>query len=104
MHFIQKNNYVLFVLVLCILFTVVGTMKMNREANYEKIIVTEGDTLWGYSVQYAEKVPVERWIEDVMTLNDLSSTTIQVGDELRIPASKGTSPRHVATHMAGEDE
>ena len=77
---------------------------MGNETSYEKIVVTEGDTLWGYSIQYAEKVPTERWIEDVMTLNDLSSTTIHVGEELRIPLGKGTSRRDVATHMACEEK
>ena len=102
MQFIQKNNYLLFVLTLCILFMVIGTKKMGNEVNYEKITVTEGDTLWGYSVQYAENMPTEKWIQEIVKLNNLSSTTIRVGEELRIPQGKGVNRNEIATHMAGD--
>lgn len=105
MQMIKNNSYLLLVVVLCIIFTVVGIKKMEQEVAYQHLIVAEGDTLWDYSIQYANNVPSDKWIKEIIKLNNLSSTTIQVGDELRIPTKVQQFDRsNIATHITGEEE
>lgn len=104
MNFIKNNSYLLFVIVLCFIFTAVGVNKMDQDAAYEKVTVSEGDTLWGYSIEYGNSVPNDKWINEVINLNNLSSTTIEVGKELQIPPRKGFRQNDTATNLAGNEE
>ena len=104
MNFIKKNSYLFLVIVLCFIFTAVGVIKMGHDAAYEKVTVAEGDTLWGYSLEYGNNVPNDKWIKEVINLNNLSSTTIEVGKELQIPTRKGISQNDIATNLAGDGE
>lgn len=102
MQFIRNNNYLLLIAVLCIIFTIVGINKKENEIVYEKVTVAEGDTLWGYSVQYAKQIPTEKWIKETVRLNELSSTTIRVGEELRLPGGKSVNEKTSTTLIAGD--
>jgi len=104
MHFIRNNNYLLLIAVLCILFTVIGINKTENEIDYEKVTVAEGDTLWGYAVQYGKHVPTEKWIQEAISLNDLSSTTIRIGEELRIPGGKDVNRNEMTRQIAGDGQ
>ena len=88
MTFIKNNSYLLLIMVLCISFAFIGTKKLENDVVFEEITVSEGDTLWGLSVHYAENMPTEKWIKKVMKLNNLSSATIQMGVELKMPLIK----------------
>lgn len=105
MKFIKNNSYLLLVVVLCMIFTVVGIHKMEQEVAYKQLIVAEGDTLWDYSIQYANNVPADKWIKEIVKLNNMSSTTIKVGDELQIPATiKEFDRGQIATHITSDEE
>jgi len=73
---------------LCVLLTFIGTYKIKNDISYEKVVVTEGDTLWSFSTQYEKQIPADKWIAETIKLNDLASADIKVGEELRLP--KGT--------------
>lgn len=104
MTFIKKNSYLMTVIVLCIVFTAFGLHKMEQEAAYQQLVVTEGDTLWAYSLQYANNMSQEQWIKKVTKLNGLPSTTIKVGDELKIPVIAPDLDRgQIATNVAGDE-
>lgn len=94
----------LFAVVLCVIFTVTGIKKIENDVSYEKVIVAEGDTLWSYSVQYANDVPVEKWIQEIVKVNNLSSTNIRVGEEIRIPWKSKRESIDISTHIAGDGE
>ena len=102
MQLIKNNSYLLLVIVLCLIFTILGVNKAGNEVAYEKVIVAEGDTLWGYSLEYANNVPTDKWIKEVINLNKLSSTTIEIGKELQIPRQQGFNQTDVATNLAGD--
>lgn len=104
MNFIKNNSYLLFVIVLCFAFTAVGVNKSGQDVAYEKVIISEGDTLWDYSLEYGNNVPNDKWIKEVINLNNLSSTTIKAGKELKIPARKGYGQNDTATNLAGDQE
>ncbi len=104
MEFIKKNQYVLLAFSLCVVFAIVFIQKQKQEIVYEQIVVAPGDTLWAYSQQYAEDVPSDKWINEIMTINNLVSPTIQVGDELRIPVSGNVRQMDQIATKTMEDE
>ena len=76
--------------------------KVENDVEFEQVVVAEGDTLWGYSVKYANSnVPADQWIKDIINLNNLTTTTIRVGEELKIPKSTVFDQNDIAT-LAGE--
>lgn len=105
MEFIKKNQYILLAFSLCVVFTFIFIQKQKQEIVYEQIIVEAGDTLWAYSQQYADGVPSDKWINEIMTINDLISPEIQVGDELRIPMSEQSRRmEQIATNTMEDEE
>lgn len=104
MKIIKNNSYLLLIIVFCLIFTILNVNKAGNEVAYEKVIVSEGDTLWGYSLEYANNVPTDKWIKEVVNLNKLSSTTIEVGKELQIPRRQGLNETDLATNLAGDEE
>lgn len=74
-------------MVLFIIFTMAGIKKLEQDVTYEYLTVAEGDTLWGYSEKYAENIPTDKWINEIVKINNLSSTTIKVGEKIRVPAT-----------------
>lgn len=105
MEFIKKNHYVLLAFSLCIVFTFIVIHQQQREIVYQQITVGPGDTLWAYSQEYADSVPSDKWINEIMTINNLVSPSIQVGDELRIPVSgKRRQLDQVATKTTEDEE
>ena len=99
----RNNSYLLLAFVLFILFSFITIKKLEREVAYEQIIVAEGDTLWAYAKEYAEGVPTEKWIDEIMNVNHLSSATIQTGKKLKIPVFPKKEPYNdIATNVTGE--
>ena len=103
MTFIKNNSYLLLAFALFILFSFITIKKLEREGAYEQIIVAEGDTLWAYSKEYAEGIPIEKWIDEIISVNNLSSDTIRTGEKLRIPVSPKKMPYNdIATNLTEE--
>lgn len=104
MTFIKNNSYLFLIIGLCFLFAYAGTIKSQSSKVYEEITVSKGDTLWGLALQYADNKPTDKWIEEVMKLNNLSSATIITGEELRLPSMKGVGTNEIANHIAGDEQ
>ena len=104
MKLIKNNSYLLFVIILCFVFAAVGVNKLSQEVAYDKVIISEGDTLWNYSLQYGDNIPKDKWIKEVISLNNLTSTKIEVGKELKIPIRKGYGQNDTATNLAGDND
>lgn len=108
MTFIKNNCYLLTIMLLCITFALIGTKKLENNNVFEEITVVEGDTLWGLSTHYADNIPIDKWIGKVMKLNNLSSATIQIGDELKMPLIKSLNrddrDNDLAKLASGEDK
>ena len=67
-----------------------GTLS-HKEAEYKKLYVSEGDTLWtiAYDLQksndYYKNKDIRYIIEDMKQINSLKSSSIYVNQELMIP-------------------
>ena len=84
--FIKNNSYAFFIVILCMGFAIIGVSKYGKEQAVTKITITEGDTLWGLAYHHSDNMPAEKWIKEVMKLNDLSTATIKKGEDLLLPA------------------
>lgn len=99
MTFIKKNSYGLLIIVLCMGFAIIGVSKYEEEQTVTKIIITEGDTLWGLANHHSENMSTDRWIKEVIKLNDLPSATIIKGEGLLLPTSRTVGKTN--TQLAG---
>ncbi len=103
MTFIKNHSYFLMSLVLLLFFSFMIIKKMEQEIVYEQIIVSEGDTLWAYSQEYANGMPVEKWIDEMIAINHLSSDKIRAGEKLQIPVSpQKIQYNDIATNLTEE--
>ena len=105
MTFIQKYGFILMIIFLCTAFTIVGVLKEAKSDSnsFVEITVTEGDTLWGLAQDYSQKDSTNKWIAEVMELNDMSSTMIISGDTLKMPKADHVLPDSLLAEMAGEE-
>lgn len=100
MTYIQKYGYILLIVFLCSAFTLIGVLKETNTDSVVEIDVEHGDTLWGLSQVFAENSNTDKWIKEVMKLNEMDSTMIKSGDTLKLP---GSLPAHIkSTELAGE--
>jgi hypothetical protein len=98
MTFIKNNSYAFFIVILCMGFAIIGLSKYGNEQAVTTITITEGDTLWGLAYHYSENMPAEKWIKEVIKLNNLSSATIKKGEDLLLPAVR--TPKVNDTQLA----
>jgi len=102
MTFIKKNSYVVLIIVLCTVFAIIGVSKYEIEQTVTKITITEGDTLWGLAYLHSENMSTDKWIKEVIKLNDLSSATIKKGEDLLLPAVRTVGENN--TQLAGVNQ
>lgn len=53
--------------------------------SFQTVSVAPGDSLWGIAAEVAPGADPRDVIDDIMALNNLSTVTIQAGDEIAIP-------------------
>ena len=101
MTYLKNNSYIILFFIICVSFTIIGVNKLTKEQTYMEITVSEGDSLWALAHHHnAENRPVNEWIEEVMKLNDLSTATIQIGTELRLPTMHTVNDHHFGNQIA----
>jgi len=59
--------------------------EQNAVVSFETVTVLPGDTLWSIASEIAPGVDPRDVIDDIMSLNNLSSGAIQAGSEIAIP-------------------
>lgn len=52
----------------------------------QRVVVSQGDTIWGLAEQYAGEGDIESWIVEFAQLNDLVSSALEPGQTLLLPA------------------
>ena len=86
---------VLFVFISCIISFFIALCIFSshtytyNQPQYEKYIVSSGDTLWSIASQYCpEKKDKRIFIKTLKKLNNLTSSTIYPGNEIKIPVGE----------------
>ncbi|PIC65553.1 hypothetical protein CSV79_00295 [Sporosarcina sp. P13] len=95
MKFIKENYYFALLLLVCLSFAWYQFDQLAEEDHYMEIVIDEGDTLWGLASSYSDGIPRQHWIDQVRSLNELTSDQINSGELLRLPVklNKGTDSR-----------
>lgn len=60
--------------------------KQSTPVSFETVTVMPGETLWSIAVEAAPGIDTRVVIDDIMSLNNLSTGFIQAGSEIAIPA------------------
>ena len=74
----------------------IPTSNTITETNYEVYTVKRGDTLYGIANKYGVSV------DDIKTLNNLTSNTLSIGQRLQIPLKEVTSSNFIYTVKRGD--
>ncbi|MDN4607381.1 cell division suppressor protein YneA [Sporosarcina highlanderae] len=102
MTLFQKYGYILLIVFLCTAFTIAGVLKESRKNTFVEITVTDGDTLWGLAQDFSENKRTNKWIDEVMVLNNLQTPMIKTGEKLKLPVSAPITINDRLVEMAGE--
>ncbi len=83
-----KNNYfIALFLFASISFTIIFSFSHAFSSEEEQVITIEhGDNLWSLANKYATTQSTSEWIDKVIELNQLQTSTIKAGYDLRIPS------------------
>lgn len=98
----KKYGYILLIVFLCTAFTIAGVVKESKRNTFIEITVNNGDTLWGLAQDFSENKRTNRWIDEVMVLNNLQTPMIKTGEKLKLPVSSPVSIDDKLVEMAGE--
>ena len=78
-------------IILCLMLFISKTTLSHGETEYKTIYVSEGDTLWNIAKSnqknngYYKDKDVRYIINDLMKINDLNNSNVNINQELLIP-------------------
>lgn len=87
MTFIKKNNYIILLFIVCLIFSLIFLKDVTDSSEYVMIEVKQGDTLWGYAeeyLQYSGKTKDE-FINWMVKENAIQQDMIYEGQVLLLP-------------------
>ncbi|QTD42246.1 LysM peptidoglycan-binding domain-containing protein [Sporosarcina sp. Te-1] len=102
MRFLQKYIFLLLIMTTTLTFTLIGTYKHKEHSDFTEITISEGDTLWQLANELSDGKRIDKWIDDVMVMNDLDSTMIRSGDRLKVPQVKISTAQIERYELAGD--
>lgn len=63
----------------------IATSAQSEPVEFETVMVMPGDSLWSIAGEVSTNVDPRDVVDDISRLNNLSSSSLQVGQELAIP-------------------
>lgn len=89
-HYVLKNKrrfYTIIITLSVFIATVffASTAYGYEGKRYDNVTVKKGDTLWTIAGKYCKQGDVRRYIFEIKKANNLDTSVIYEGDELRIP-------------------
>lgn len=104
MTIIQRNTYVLIFLLFILLLSFFAIfLGKAGEVKVSHVHIEKGDSLWSLADELGGGQPQERWIGEIMKINNLQTAQIKAGDTLLVPQGQ-LGPVPDATQFAGESE
>jgi LysM repeat protein len=86
------NQYSYAIILILLSFTIASVISIssNKESHYIKVTVTEGDSLWKISQQYADKHSLtnNQFVSWVKTHNNIDGDDLIPGEKIVIPVSE----------------
>lgn len=85
----NKRRFYAILLVLAVVmfssYLMVSANDGDSNTAYNTICVSSGDTLWGIAKEYNPNGDIRKLIYEIKKINNLSSSQIYAGEELKIP-------------------
>src|SRR5690606_16491472 len=99
-----KINFSILLLVGLILLSFTLLHMKTTTTQMDQITVTDGDTLWTLAAQYVDAEERTEWINTVIAMNFMTTSTIEVGQNLSIPSDEQFNYLGEPTQLAGVNE
>ena len=86
-----RSILIISVIIFCLTLFISKATLSHGETEYKTIYVSEGDTLWNIAKSnqrnngYYKNKDVRYIVNDLMRINNLNNTTININQELKIP-------------------
>jgi hypothetical protein len=92
LRIVSRGRFIVFITFLMLAMFVIGGFAFNphawgiEEPIYEKVLVHQGDTVWGISAEYASGNKSIRAIcNEICKLNNIENSIIYPGQTLQVP-------------------
>ena len=89
MRILKDNKNIIAAFVLFTILTIVLIHRNTLPETFTEVTILQGDTLSELAEQYAGDTPTNRWIHEVTVLNNLTSSAIIAGEDIKIPIHPG---------------
>lgn len=69
--------------------------KVDDVIAYESVLICKGDTLWSLAKERLEEptdAEIEQYIEEILSINNMTSSQIHTGNYILIPRYSSTAP------------
>lgn len=87
MAIIQKNSFIALFFALILFLSIYTVLThSSSESQASSVEIEEGDTLWSLAESFSGEIPHHDWIDEIMKVNGLPSTTIIAGTSIQIPS------------------
>lgn len=89
-RYVLKNRRRFFTLVMILMVMTITLLFATsaygyKEPTFEKVTVSQGDTLWDLAKEYGSKEDIRSFIRDIKKANGMTTSMIYEGQELLIP-------------------
>lgn len=96
MKIVNKKKFIrsisiIIALIIFIILMLINTSLSYTEVSYKQIYISSGDTLWNIAKYekenniYFQNKDIRYIIDEIKYINDINTSNLNVGDELRIP-------------------
>ena len=96
MKIVNKKKFIrsisiIIALIIFIILMLINTSFSHTEVSYKQIYISSGDTLWNIAKYekenniYFQNKDIRYIIDEIKYINDINTSNLNVGDELRIP-------------------
>ncbi|MBB4823843.1 hypothetical protein HNO89_001063 [Sporosarcina luteola] len=104
MKFLQKYTFLFLIMATTMTFTWIGTLKHKERTEFTEITVLEGDSLWQLAAELSDGKRIDKWIDDVMVMNEMDSTNIRSGERLKVPHVEAAPVQMDRFELAGGEK
>lgn len=89
MTVLKKNKNIIGAFLLFAVLTVILINRNTIPEDFMEVTIIQGDTLSQLAQEYSGDTPMNRWIQEVALLNNLSNSAIIAGEDIKIPVHPG---------------
>ena len=102
MEILRKYLFVILIMFASTGFALIGVQKNGDAQGFTEITVSHGDSLWKLAAEMAGEKKADKWIREVVAMNELKSMEIRSGERLKVPSLQTGWQESGKLQLAGE--